>query len=141
MPPPQALRPEEPRKPHPRSLVRYAELLEPGDADVAEHKRQQFVPPLAHRRMKARSPLEVRIRANILAVLGIDLVAQQFRAHFFVEATWVRCGRGGPHRACAWLRPACVARARVRPAARWGLIKQTAWRGTRRSGGARRAVR
>jgi hypothetical protein len=90
MPPPVALRREEPGTPHPKSLVPMAELLSDAAAVDAAVLRQNFVPPLAHRRNKATSPLEVRMRANVISILGIDMVNQAFRASFFVECSWVR---------------------------------------------------
>ena len=116
MPPPVALRREEPRKPHPRSLVPYEQVFNASTCDnpalLRASSSRQFVPPLAHRRNNAKSPLEVRVRANVISVLGINLVEQTFKTHFFVECTWVRqrllggCGRtatlAAPTRVCAW---------------------------------------
>ena len=96
MPPPVGLRVEEPRLPHPRSLAPLADVFPDGTSarsELAAARRLKLVvPPAAHRRTP-KSPLEVRIRANVIALLDIDAVQQTFTAHFFLDATWVRPGR------------------------------------------------
>ena len=92
MPPPVGVHVEKPRKPHPLSLVPLEDVYPDGAAGselAAARKRSLLVPPLAHRRT-ARSPLEVRVRANIIALLDVNLVDQTFTCYFFFDATWVR---------------------------------------------------
>ena len=107
MPPPVGAKVEEPRLPHPRSLAPLSEVFPDGAnarSELAAARRlKMVVPPIAHRRTP-KSPLEVRIRANVIALLDIDAVQQTFTAHFFLDATWVR--RAVPF--CASAAPACV---------------------------------
>ena len=93
MAPPVGSRVEEPRRPHPRSLAPLSEVFPDSSSALSElaaaRRLKVVVPPRAHRRT-AHSPLEVRIRANIIALLDIDTVQQTFRCHFFLDASWVR---------------------------------------------------
>jgi hypothetical protein len=96
MPPPVALRREEERKPHPRSLAPVSDVFTQGSSQFLSLNRQGgVVPPLAHRRGDAANPLEVRVRASVLTVLDIDLVAQNFKCSFFVDFIWIDFGLKG----------------------------------------------
>lgn len=90
MPPPVATASAPQRKPYPKSLVPLAELEGiTGDALATLSRRKRaLVPPAAHRRTP-KSPLEVRVRASVLSILDVNLVAQTFRCQFVLVASWV----------------------------------------------------
>ena len=94
--PPVALRREDPRRPHPKSLVPAHEVFAPDSVQLLGlPSHRKFVPPLAHRRGVPSRPVEVRVRANILSILSIDLKNQTFTCVFFLDSSWVDYGLKG----------------------------------------------